>query len=181
MGNTETLTANVEPATATNKTVTWSSSNASVATVNANGLVTATGVGTANITVTTQDGAKTATCAVTVTGTAQVRFNLVTNLTGAYKVTWTINVSTTPYSNNVLTNNGTILASWPTVVNGTSAYYEVPAATLLYFNRYDSYGSVTPSWYSFRSERLQAGRKYTVKYNQLTSPATSSLIDDGPI
>ena len=46
--------------------MTWESSNKSVATVDANGLVTAVSAGTATITVTTEDGNKTATCAVTV-------------------------------------------------------------------------------------------------------------------
>lgn len=65
VGATQTLTATVEPASATNKAVTWSTSNSAVATVN-NGVVTAVTVGTANITVTSNNG-KTATCAVTVT------------------------------------------------------------------------------------------------------------------
>ena len=64
---TGTLTATVEPSNATNKDVTWESSNTSVATVDATGKVTAIGAGTATITVTTEDGSKTATCAVTVT------------------------------------------------------------------------------------------------------------------
>ncbi len=64
-GSTVTLTPIVAPATATNKTVTWSTSDASVATV-ANGVVTAVGKGTAVIAVTTADGAKTAICTVTV-------------------------------------------------------------------------------------------------------------------
>ena len=64
-GKTETLTATVAPANATNKAVTWKSSNTSVATVT-DGVVTAVSEGTANITVTTVDGGKTATCAVTV-------------------------------------------------------------------------------------------------------------------
>ena len=66
VGNTETLTATVEPANATNKAVTWSSDNESVATVDANGLVTAVGAGTANIKVETEDGKFTDTCTVTV-------------------------------------------------------------------------------------------------------------------
>ena len=67
VGGTETLTAMVEPANATNKAVTWSSDNISVATVDANGLVTAVAEGSATITVTTEDGSKTATCTVIVT------------------------------------------------------------------------------------------------------------------
>ena len=64
-GNTATLTATVHPDNATNKDVTWSSDNADVATVD-NGTVTAVGAGEATITVTTEDGSKTATCQVTV-------------------------------------------------------------------------------------------------------------------
>ena len=66
-GGSETLTATVEPSNATNKNVTWQSDNANVATVDANGKVTAVGEGNATITVTTEDGSKTATCTVTVT------------------------------------------------------------------------------------------------------------------
>jgi uncharacterized protein (TIGR02145 family) len=65
VGDAQQLTATVQPSDATNKTVTWASSDPAVATV-ANGLITALTVGTANITVTTQDGNKSATCAVTV-------------------------------------------------------------------------------------------------------------------
>ena len=66
-GNTTTLVATVNPSNATNKGVTWSSSNSSVAKVDQNGKVTAVGKGTATITVTTKDGAKKATCIITVT------------------------------------------------------------------------------------------------------------------
>jgi hypothetical protein len=64
-GGTETLTAAVTPANATNQTVTWSSDNTAVAAVN-NGQVTAAAAGTAVITVTTEDGDFTANCTVTV-------------------------------------------------------------------------------------------------------------------
>lgn len=62
-----TLTATVAPANASNKNVTWSTSDANTVTVNATtGVLYAKAVGTANITVTTEDGSKTATCVVTV-------------------------------------------------------------------------------------------------------------------
>ena len=66
IGGNETLTATVAPANATNKNITWESSNTAVATVN-NGKVTGVAAGTATITATTVDGNKTATCTVTVT------------------------------------------------------------------------------------------------------------------
>ena len=66
VGKTEKLTATVTPDNATNKNVTWKSSNEDVATVGTDGTVTANAVGTADITVTTADGGKTATCTVTV-------------------------------------------------------------------------------------------------------------------
>ncbi|MBR3965573.1 MAG: Ig-like domain-containing protein [Clostridia bacterium] len=65
-GESLTLTATVVPENATNKNVTWSSSDTNVATVSASGVVTAKSVGTATITVKTADGSKTATCVVTV-------------------------------------------------------------------------------------------------------------------
>ena len=66
-GSTETLTVTVLPNDANDKSVNWSSNNTSVATVDANGKVTANAVGTATITVTSVDGGKTAQCVVTVT------------------------------------------------------------------------------------------------------------------
>ena len=65
VGEEFTLTATVAPADAADKTVMWTSDDSNVATVNG-GKVTAVAAGTAKITVTTKDGGKTATCAVTV-------------------------------------------------------------------------------------------------------------------
>jgi uncharacterized protein YjdB len=65
-GKAEALTPTVTPTNATNKAVKWESSNTDVATVNG-GVVTGVAAGSAKITVTTEDGGKTADCQVTVT------------------------------------------------------------------------------------------------------------------
>ena len=65
VGTTDTLTPVFTPANATEQTVTWTSSDKTIATVT-NGKVTAVGVGTATITVLTKDGGYTDTCTVTV-------------------------------------------------------------------------------------------------------------------
>ncbi|MDR2909866.1 MAG: putative Ig domain-containing protein [Bacteroidales bacterium] len=65
-GTSETLTAAVTPAEAGNKKITWKSDKPDIATVDAEGKVTAVKAGTAIITVTAEDGLKTAACTVTV-------------------------------------------------------------------------------------------------------------------
>ena len=74
------LTATVLPIDASNKELTWTSSNTSVATVNSNGKVTATGVGNATITATAKDGSgKSASCAITVSAIAVTGVSLNVN------------------------------------------------------------------------------------------------------
>ncbi len=62
----KTLIATIAPNNATNQSVMWTTSKASVVTVDTNGNIIAVGVGTAIITVTTADGNKTAQCTVVV-------------------------------------------------------------------------------------------------------------------
>lgn len=66
-GNTRQLSASVQPADASNKSGTWTSSDETVATVNNSGLVSAVSAGSATITFTTTDGNFTGTTALTVT------------------------------------------------------------------------------------------------------------------
>lgn len=65
-GESLNLVATITPSTATNKNVTWTSSNEKVATVSKEGIITAIEEGTTTITVTTEDGNKVAKCEVTV-------------------------------------------------------------------------------------------------------------------
>ena len=67
VGDEVTLVATVIPENATNKTIAWTSSDTAVATVD-NGVIKALAVGAVTVTVTTEDGNHTATCALTVIG-----------------------------------------------------------------------------------------------------------------
>jgi uncharacterized protein YjdB len=93
-GSTSALTAAISPANATNRTVTWSSGNTSVATISSSGVVTAVASGTATITVTTNDGGKTATCAVTVTVSNNLALNKTTTSSSDESTTLTANYAT---------------------------------------------------------------------------------------
>lgn len=96
VGKTATLTAVIEPETATNKEVSWSSSDTSVATVK-NGTITALKEGTTNITVTTKEGGYTATCALTVvTEEEETPYVPDTNDSDIYQIT-TANLSSGTY------------------------------------------------------------------------------------
>jgi len=66
VGGTDNLKATITPTNATNKAVKWTSSNATIAKVDANGKVIAVKAGTSTITVSTVDGSKKTTCIVTV-------------------------------------------------------------------------------------------------------------------
>lgn len=77
VGNTKQLSATVYPTNATNKSVSWSSSNSQVVSVSSNGKLTAKGHGVATVTVKTSNG-YTRTCKITVRGidiTGDILFN----------------------------------------------------------------------------------------------------------
>ena len=96
-GGTETLKATVKPDNADNRKVTWSSDKTDVATVDGAGKVTAVKAGEAVVTVTTEDGGKTATCKVTVkakavpvTGVEVNPWAVTLSVSGTSKLSYTI-------------------------------------------------------------------------------------------
>ena len=150
VGNMGVLTATVVPDDTTDKSVMWSSSDPSVATVE-NGRVTAVGEGTATITVTTSNG-KTATCTVTVTtsvidvtGVTLNKTELSLTVGGSATLTATVtpadatDTSVTWYSSNpsvVTVENGVVTARGAgsaivtvTTSNGKTAFCTVTVRT----------------------------------------------------
>ena len=124
VGTTATLQATVTPTNASNQAISWSSSNETVATVE-NGRVTAHQAGQATITVTTQDGSFSDTCAVTVTtvpvtGVTLDKTNLSLTVGGTEALTATVhpdnatnkNIAWTSSNNSVATvdSTGTVTA-----------------------------------------------------------------------
>jgi uncharacterized protein YjdB len=133
LGSTDQLTATVAPSNATDQTVTWASSDDSVATVDSTGKVTAVGLGTdtvdpgtATITATTGDGSFTATCSVTVlalnltsdtiTVSNQVAVVLITTVPNATWSSDNTGVATVDQSGNV-----TAVSSGTTNIDATDA------------------------------------------------------------
>ena len=85
-GSSSVLKPTVSPNNATNKNVTWKSSNTNVATVDMDGKVTGKSKGTATITATTVDGNKSATCKVTVKDSTVIKLDKTTAVVGTKKV-----------------------------------------------------------------------------------------------
>jgi uncharacterized protein YjdB len=102
IGQTYQAVATINPGTASNQDVTWSSSSSSVATVNADGLITAVRNGTSTIRVTTVDGGKFATLTVSVvtpvTGVTVSPTTLTLNRGATSRLVTTI---TPPFASNV--------------------------------------------------------------------------------
>jgi uncharacterized protein YjdB len=117
IGASETLTVTVLPADATNKNVSWSSNLSSIATVT-NGLVTAVSAGSATITVTTQDGNKTATCTVTVSEAALTPEGL-----AAYLAKLSANSASTPYNIKLKVSNSYEFEIIKSALNGEPNKY----------------------------------------------------------
>ena len=131
-GETSTLVATVLPENAADKSVTWTSSNTTVATVDATGKVTAKAVGTTTVTVTTTDSGETASCTVHVNPIAVTGVSLNNNtlrLVNGTSETLTVTVLPENATNKSVTwtSSNTSVA---TVSNGTVTAKSVGTATI---------------------------------------------------
>jgi len=96
ISETATLTATVQPSGASNTNVSWESSKSTVASVSSSGKITAKAEGTAEITVTTEDGEYTATCTVTVTSVMTTSLSIDNSLSLGVEETATIDATILP-------------------------------------------------------------------------------------
>jgi|GEM_PF-6263493 len=158
VGSTKTLSATVEPSTAT---VTWSSSDTSVATVSSKGVVTAVKAGTA--TITAQANSVSATCKVTVTNP---KISLNSTSATIYKgKTTTLTATTVPEGKTVTwKSSNTDVAT----VSSKGVVTAVKAGT----------ATITAS-FSFEGVTYKATCKVTVKNPAISLSVTSATITKG--
>lgn len=133
-GNSEALIATVAPSNATNQSVTWESSNTSVATVDSNGKVSASTAGSSLITVKTVDGNKTASCNLTVqsatvavTGVSLDQTSSTLTVGNTLALTATVTPSNATNKNITWSSSNTNVA---TVSNGTVTAVAAGSATI---------------------------------------------------
>ena len=127
VGDTATLAATVTPTNATNQNVTWESSNPSVAAVDESGKATAVTPGEATITVTTEDGSKTATCTVIVhTATTITTQPQSVSVTEGQSATFSVTATgdNLRYQWQINSGNG-----WSDITGATDASYTIDRTT----------------------------------------------------
>ena len=134
VGNQGELTATILPSNATNQNLTWMSSNNLVASVDSSGVVTGVSPGSAVITVTTQDGGYSKTCAAViasaVTYTVSYDGNWATSGTAPQALSYLPGVTVVVMNSGTLTMTGHAFAGWNTVPGGTGTSY-APGASFI--------------------------------------------------
>ena len=170
VGGTQQLTATVSPDNALDKTVTWSTSNGSVATVSSTGLVTAVAEGTATITATANDGSgKTGTCSITVNKITPATYTFSadnTSICFGSDVTFTLAGSQEGATYYVTKSSGGGSAIGDSKAGtGSSLSFTVPSATA---GDYYCYTSETTNYKAGKVSKS----KVTITHNTATSITT---------
>ena len=139
VGSTKELHISVTPSNATDKSVVWSSSNTSVASVNSSGIVTANATGSATITVRTNDGNYTDTITATIAAATSVTTEL--NYAG---------LGGTDYI----------------YITGSLSYWQIDTSTAPDWISYDaSYGTTSPIAIRAASNETGSARIGTLRLN----------------
>ena len=174
VGDTKTLTATISPSNATNKAVTWSSTNIGVATVSSSGVVTAKAPGTATIKVTTSDGGFVASCPVTVNAkTYTVTYDANGGSGGPTSQTKEAGVGLN-ISSTVPTRSGYIFKGWkaPDIV-GTNGWITTEPASGTYETGYKYY-----TWGYECDHCRDYGYDYDVDYTFDVGDVKQDVIND---
>jgi hypothetical protein len=171
------LSAVIQPPDAINQNVTWKSSDTSVATIDATGKVIGAGVGTATITVTTQDGNKTSTKLISVTPAVTIAATDPSAAEGGDVGVFTISASgvsqsiTVPYT---ISGTATAADYTPALSGSVTLTAAAPASTITITpvdnNKFDGTRTLTLT--------LQPGTGYTLGGN--TSATVSISDNDNP-
>ena len=197
---TATLIATVTPDNATDKSVTWSSNNTAVATIDANGKVTAVSNGTAVITAKTNDGTNlTASCIVTVgviTVTADEKSMIYGDnvpeltykvnggmLTGTPKLSTTATKTTDVGSYTIKVEAGSVTNSNVNYVNGTLTIVQAPltvTANSFTITQGDAMPVFTASYSGFRNGNTESvltkKPKFSCSATSSSAPGTYDII-----
>ena len=201
VSETEDLTATITPYNATNQKIVWNSSNTTVATVSAGGVVTAKNIGTTTITVTTDDGSKTASCSITVnpkaitftvdtihaqTYTGSAIQPVVTVMDGTTKLALNTDY-TVAYTNNINAGTGTVTISGVGNYAGSSGSRTFPINPKVITFTVDTIPAQTYTGSAFQpvvtvrdgSTALTLTTDYTVTYTNNTNAGTAAVTISG--
>ncbi len=163
--NEETLQATIYPMNASNKNITWISSNSNIATVDANGKIIAKSKGQTTITATTNDGSKQATCVVNVHyGTTVSEFMIWETKYGTQYLT----------SEDMYYKNHILDISWTPIISRLSGYSDYDMYSIVVFDIVSDTGETyratcQPYYAPYNSLDQQlkysvpAGKTYTIK------------------
>lgn len=153
VGENLALTATVLPENTTDKTVSWTSSDGNIASVDENGTVTAANTGTATVTATTVNG-KTAECTVTVHAAPEIGDYFYSD--GSWSTVLDENktlVGLVFYTGDITSEDAALAAEYPDGTHGlVVSLNNTNAGGSTWQNDYEAYGTTVNNWITSNSE-----------------------------